>query len=206
MSYQENIESESNIASLREKHILANWKNLPRHASPIFKGRWPAITKGSRWYIAYRQNVDPLYPQQLLNIPVANSFADPSKHHDLSQMGLFIATPIHLTEEQISKLGNIYDIEGEGKDEVIDFVSTNFFLYELLLEAIPVFKACFGPDMRIDLVLRRDPEEGFQELFGYIHQARAIEETRSSLERFDNEWFLENLERTQGKLNFNLLF
>jgi len=204
MSYKEIEWRESNRANLRRMQIPTVWENLPREAALRFDIDWSAMFQDSGWYIVYSQNVDPMQPQQLLNIPVGSSFADPSRHYNLQQMGLFKAMSWRLTEEQFQALGSFYDFEGD--EEVIDFISNYPFLYELLMDAIPVFQKCFSPDMRIDLVLRTDPEEDFQELFGYIHQPGPIDETQSSLERFDDEWFLENLGRAQGKLNFNLLF
>ncbi len=204
MDYKEIELREPARANLRRMPPQTRWKDLPPAAALIFDTDWSTIFQGPRLYIVYRQNLDQMDPQQLLNIPVGNSFADPSWHHDKQQIGLFSDIPLRLTEEQLQTLGSIYDFEGD--EEVIDFLNSFPFLYELLMDAIPVFHSCFTPDMRIDLVLRTDPDEDFQELFGYIHQPGSIDEIRSSLERFDDRWFLENLERTQGRLNFNILF
>lgn len=204
MRYKENELKGSSRTNLQTMRSQTRWKDLPPEAALIFAIDWSTMFQGLEWYLVYRQNVDPLYPQQLLNIPVGNSFANPSWHYDMQQMPLFNVMPLRLTGEQLQTLGSIYDFEGD--EEVIDFISNHPFLYDLLMEAIPVFQTCFSPDIRIDLVLRTDPEEDFQELFGYIHNPGPVDETKSRLERFDDEWFLENLGRTQGRLNFNLLF
>ena len=94
MSYREIEERESNVVDLRGLYFLTNWKNMPQNTASLFDVDWSSIPQGLKWYIAYRQNVDPKYPQQLLNIPVSNSFADPSKHYDLNQMGLLF--PRHI--------------------------------------------------------------------------------------------------------------
>lgn len=204
MSYKEIELIDSTRAKLQRIPPQTRWEDLPPEAAMIFDIDWSTMFQGLEWYIVYRQNFDPIYPQQLLSIPVGNSFADPSWHYDMHQMRLFKIMPWRLTEKQLQALGSIYDFESDK--EVIQFISNHPFLYELLVEAIPAFQSCFGSGMRVDLIVRTDPEDDFQELFGYIHQSGPIDEIKSSLERFDDEWFLENLGRAQGKLNFNLLF
>jgi len=48
--------------------------------------------------------------------------------------------------------------------------------------------------------------EGAKELFAYIRTSLPVDEALSRLDKFDEEWFLDQLDRAGGRFNFNLEF
>lgn len=133
-----------------------------------------------------------------------NNFTISVHHYDFPQMGLFPQMHRSIDKQKLKQIANIYKIY--EPDQVYPFLTRNGFLGDVLLEALPQLQRNFGPDMHVDLVLRSDPEEPYQELFGYVHTQGSIEDAHDNLDMFDDEWFLDNLQRTRGLLNFNLAF
>ncbi len=133
-----------------------------------------------------------------------NNFTISVRHFDFPQMGLFPQKPRAIDKQKLNQIANIYKID--DPDQVYPFLEKSGFLGDVLLEAFSQLQRIFGADMLVDLVLRSDPEEPYQELFGYVHHQGSIEDSHDRLDTFDDEWFLDNLHRTKGLLNFNLAF
>lgn len=133
-----------------------------------------------------------------------NNFTNSVQHYDFPQIALFTQIPRAIDKQKLKQIANIYKIY--DPDQVNPFLERNGYLGDVLLEAFPQLQRYFGPDMHVDLILRFDPEEPYQELFGYVHNQRSIEDAQDSLDAFDDKWFLDNLHRTRGLLNFNLAF
>ena len=80
-------------------------------------------------------------------------------------------------------------------------------LIELLLEAHVYLQEYFGPDPQVTLEVVSDPEaESMDELFAYILTSLPVDEALARLDKLDEEWFLDQLDRVDGQLNFNLEF
>ncbi|GFP27741.1 hypothetical protein HKBW3S43_00562 [Candidatus Hakubella thermalkaliphila] len=58
-----------------------------------------------------------------------------------------------------------------------------------------------GQVVNIHLELHRDPDEDFEELFVVIETNLSPELSLDLLDRFDEEWFLDIADKTEGKLN-----
>lgn len=91
---------------------------------------------------------------------------------------------------------------------VSQFLHRHPFLASLLAEAWPkvneVF-GVFGKDTRVKLALFDDPEFlGNPKLYAMILTPLAVEAVLPLQSRFDQTWWLDNLERAQGKLNFDV--
>lgn len=123
---------------------------------------------------------------------------------DYPQQDFFVGTVPAIDTTKLGQIGSLYSIH--DYEEVLNFVKKNVFLIDILLDAFPKLQKYFGMDVKVDLVLRTDPEEYYQELFGYIKTSRSIDESHASLEEFDDHWFLDRLNATRGLLNFNLVF
>ncbi len=92
-------------------------------------------------------------------------------------------------------------------NEVLTFLKGNPTLVPLLIESYEVIEAVFGPNSRVELRLKTDPEiEELTILFGYIGTNLSVEQAMAKLDEFDDKWFLANLNRADGKLNFDLMF
>jgi len=80
-------------------------------------------------------------------------------------------------------------------------------LVEVLLEARLYLQKYFGPAPQVTLEVVSDPEvEGVEELFAYILTSLPVDEALARLDRLDEEWFLDQLDRVGGRFNFNLEF
>jgi len=91
--------------------------------------------------------------------------------------------------------------------EVSRFLEKYPFLVPLLLEAYSEFGNYFGPYPQVFLEVVSDPEvQGLVELFGYIVTRLSPEEAGKRLQRFDRDWFLNQLPHVKGLLNFDVEF
>ena len=87
------------------------------------------------------------------------------------------------------------------------FLHTYPQLVEVLLDAHVYLQKYFGPDPQVILEVVSDPEvEGMDELFAYILTSLPVDEALARLDRLDEEWFLDQLDRVAGRFNFNLEF
>jgi len=87
------------------------------------------------------------------------------------------------------------------------FLHTYPQLVEVLLEARLYLQKYFGPAPQVTLEVVSDPEvEGVEELFAYILTSLPVDEALARLDRLDEEWFLDQLDRVGGRFNFNLEF
>ena len=101
-----------------------------------------------------------------------NNFTISVKHFDFPQIGLFPQLRRDFDKQKLKQIASIYEIY--DPDQVYLFLERNGFLGDVLLEAFPQLQRYFGPDMHVDLILRSDPEEPYQELFGYVHNQGSI--------------------------------
>ena len=85
--------------------------------------------------------------------------------------------------------------------EVISFVRKYPFLLSILEEAPDQIYRIFGKDILLRLELRHDPEEGWDELFIVIRSVYSAEEAIRLENRLADEWFLDRIKETRGKLN-----
>lgn len=91
--------------------------------------------------------------------------------------------------------------------EVSRFLQRHPFLVPVLLEAYSEIENHFGLYSQVFLELVSDPEvQGLVELFGYIVTRLAPEEAGKRLQRFDRDWFLNQLPHVKGLLNFDVEF
>jgi len=85
--------------------------------------------------------------------------------------------------------------------EVISFVRKYPFLLSILEEAPDQIYRIFGKDILLRLELHHDPQEGWDELFIVIRSAYGAEEAIRLENRLAEEWFLDRIKETRGKLN-----
>jgi hypothetical protein len=101
--------------------------------------------------------------------------------------------------DEFASLYYYYRIEKEA--EVISFVRKYPFLLSILEEAPKQIYRIFGRDVTVCLELHHDPEEGWDELFIVIKSAYSAEEAIRLENRLFQEWFLDKIKETKGKLN-----
>ncbi len=112
---------------------------------------------------------------------------------------------IHSFERQVEWVKQLYALR--RTEEASCFLHAHPFLVPLLIEAHGKIAECFGPSPEIVLEVITDPEVyGLVEMFGYIMTLLTPEEAGKRLQQFDREWFLLQLPRTKGLLNFDVEF
>jgi len=114
-------------------------------------------------------------------------------------------TKVPTIESALHSLGQFYAFRRSL--EVLKFLDTHSFLTPLLLEAHGKIAKNFGSSPEVILEVVTDPEaHRLVEMFGYIATPLTPEEARKRLQQFDREWFLLQVHRTKGLLNFDVEF
>jgi hypothetical protein len=87
-----------------------------------------------------------------------------------------------------------------------DFLQAHQELASLLNEAYQELRKYFpSEDLKLELV--SDPEiAGDQQLFVYIFTALLVTDALNKFDEFDEQWWLDRIDRANGLLNFNLRF
>jgi len=107
-------------------------------------------------------------------------------------------------EAQLQLLELIYSFR--NLREVQRFLETHKFLAPLLIEAYFEIGKYF-PNPRVFLEVDTDPEEANdQQLVAFIAINCAPNEALRKLKQFDEDWWLDALDRAQKKLSINLEF
>lgn len=101
-------------------------------------------------------------------------------------------------QEDIKLLENIYTFENPL--DVRRFLWTHENLIEIVFEAYTQIKRIFGEEINLFLELHHDPEEDFEELFIVIKSLYEPKKTRELMDDLDRSWFLNIIDKTQGKL------
>jgi hypothetical protein len=129
------------------------------------------------------------------------SFSQATKYSAL--VGIFESQRLH--HHYPHQLEEIYSLRDASV--VRRFLYAHPQLIEFLLEAHVHLQKHFGPDPQVELAVVSDPEaEGEEQLFAYILTSLPVDEALARLDRLDEEWFLDQLDRVDGRFNFNLEF
>jgi hypothetical protein len=86
------------------------------------------------------------------------------------------------------------------------FLQEHQEIVSLLNDAYKEVRKYFASeDLKLDLV--SDPEiAGDKQLFAYIFTALPVIDALKKLDEFDEQWWLDRVDRANGLLNFNLRF
>lgn len=87
---------------------------------------------------------------------------------------------------------------------VVRFLRVRPNLIDVLLEAQSQLECHFGANPQVVLEVVSDPEGERDELSAYVRTSASVDESLARLDRFDEEWFLDQLDRVNGQLNFDL--
>lgn len=98
----------------------------------------------------------------------------------------------------IRELEKLYTFD--NPKEIKNFLLTNDYLIEILFEAPGYIYRIFG-QVLIHLELHHDPEEDWDELFIVMRSPYPAEEAIRRENQLVEEWFLERMNDTQGRLN-----
>ncbi|MFQ6057937.1 MAG: hypothetical protein ACE5MB_03525 [Anaerolineae bacterium] len=115
------------------------------------------------------------------------------------------AVPLRVLEPDIQSLEQLYSFRRQP--EILQFLETHPFLVPLLAEAHSKIGDYFGPSPQVILEVVTDPEaKSLTKMFGYIVSGLIPEEAGRRLQRLDRDWFLKQLPRVKGLLNFDVEF
>ena len=106
--------------------------------------------------------------------------------------------------ERISMLSQLYTIKQPG--EVFKFLYNYPSLVEIIFEAVDALYNIFGADASLELELVTDPETDESELFALVEVDMDPEVALQKLEEFDQHWFLDREEITNGLFNIDVIF
>jgi len=147
-------------------------------------------------------------------MPSASSYTSPvvtNWHFAVNPMGDAVDVVGAFVGNATSILGTDLAIpEGyEGGVDVDRFLRSHPSVFAVLVDALPHVRSLFGGHTSVRLRLVKDPDADSDvdsELFADIKTGLGAVNACRSLDVFDDNWFLDNLERTQGLLNFTLEF
>lgn len=108
------------------------------------------------------------------------------------------------TQSELQRLDQAYTFR--NREKVLELIDGNAFLVPLLAEAYSAITKCF-PHVQLFLSTFSDPEGLDEErLVIFIASNFTPEETLKKLDQLDDDWWLEALDRTYGKLSINVEF
>ncbi|MEK7275276.1 MAG: hypothetical protein AAB296_04935 [Candidatus Desantisbacteria bacterium] len=102
-------------------------------------------------------------------------------------------------QEELVCLPQFYKVFNE--DKVISFLKNYPFLLPILVEApIEIYRIFPRDDINLELELHHDPEEDYDELFVVIKSPYSPQKARELMDKLDETWFLEIMDRAKNKL------
>lgn len=124
--------------------------------------------------------------------------------HEYSHFLLYRVCPAEVavwtSTPQSDLLEDLYHIEDTAA--VAEFLARNEFLHDLLVEAHNRIVEFFGEDADVHLEVCDDADSGGdRQLYAVISTPLAAKDAIPIQERFDDEWWLDNLMRACGKFN-----
>ena len=110
-----------------------------------------------------------------------------------------------VSEARLNQLEDKYTLRQPAA--VRHFLRIHPHLVNVLLEGYTHLQRHFGANSQVVLEIVSDPEvEKGDELFTYIHTSFPPDEAQAKLDKFDQDWFLDQLDHVAGKLNFDVQF
>ncbi|MDI6781100.1 MAG: hypothetical protein QME49_03200 [bacterium] len=111
--------------------------------------------------------------------------------------------PMPLIEkEYIDEFACLYQFyKVQSEDEIISFIRKHPFLLPILVDApVEIYRIFPRDDVKLELELHHDSEEDYDELFVVIKSPYSPQKARKSMDKLDETWFLEIMDRTKNKL------
>lgn len=108
--------------------------------------------------------------------------------------------------ERIASLADLYRFDDPAA--VTDFLSRHDFLVDVLVEAREHISTHFGPDTPtvLEVFYDLDDEHGDPELFALIETTLPAEEALLHLDRLDETWWLDAVQRGRFILQIDVRF
>lgn len=107
----------------------------------------------------------------------------------------------HIVTITFDEIEVMYEIPEEHKENIRAFLEEHEYLSPILEEAKGKIASVFGKDVYLCLELHSDPEEAWNELFIVIGSEYSAAEAFRLENKLAEEWFLDRMEDTKGRLN-----
>jgi hypothetical protein len=110
---------------------------------------------------------------------------------------------------EVGQMAQVIELPYKFRDrlEVEQFLQEHGFLLPLLVDAYPVIEKHFGPHPDVVLEVVTDPEGPDEsDLVAFIRTSLSPDQVLDKLNRLDEEWFLDVMDMTQGKLCIHVEF
>ena len=109
-------------------------------------------------------------------------------------------------ESTFSSIKKAYTISDSQLMGIERFLDKHKDIANLVLEAHTKIRGFFTSETLLLELISDISIEGGEELFVYIQTHLSVEEAVEKINDFDEQWFLDQLNRTKGLFNFNLRF
>lgn len=99
--------------------------------------------------------------------------------------------------------------ELDQPEEIRSFLALRPHLVDLLLEARALLAQRFGPTSKVRLELLIDPDAVSPDsdaLYGIVHSSLDLDAALHALDTFADTWWLDEIPRAAGSLNFDVSF
>ena len=138
--------------------------------------------------------------------PLPGDISPVSEENKKGTWGSDIGTASVTTDftQKVDRVEAIYTMSDALR--IRTFIRDRPVLADMLIEAYDRIAGLFGPAPQIVLSIDGDPAGEDSELFGSILTPLDVPEALNNLNEFDQSWFLDQISRTEGKLNFNVTF
>lgn len=122
----------------------------------------------------------------------------------INEVAELIDREVHTrTLEQINVLAHEYEIRNPS--EIATFLSENKSLIDLLEEIPHRLRKFFGKNVKLAVELFAEPEmSASKEIFVLVVTKKDAQSARSKMDEFDRNWWLENMDKANCKLNVSL--
>ncbi len=90
--------------------------------------------------------------------------------------------------------------------EVADFIGDNLFLLQLLEEIPAKIRTYFGKKQELILQFFADPEDVNWHRLLVCVKTKSAKDSRPKLDKFDEDWWIDNEQRSASKILINLEF
>jgi hypothetical protein len=107
------------------------------------------------------------------------------------------------TLAKINALAREYEIK--NPELTAEFIGENLFLLDLLEEIPAQVRRFFGGETKLALEILSEPDfASSSEIFVLVFTKIGAKQARALMDEFDRQWWLENLDKANCKLNVSL--
>ncbi|MFC1716720.1 hypothetical protein ACFL6S_23835 [Candidatus Poribacteria bacterium] len=119
----------------------------------------------------------------------------------ISRKTLDLLEKEHIAAIPFDEIEGMYEVPEEHREKIQTFLEEHRHLLPILGEAEGKITSVFGKNVKLRLELHSDPEEVWDELFIVIRSGYSATEALRLENKLAQEWFLDKMKDTKGRLN-----